>query len=95
MKSLAKVLRKHRKIYGLTQEEASKIIGINRPRYATYEEGRAEPGLSDLLLMVKNLGYDSVESFYGIKQQKSKILKAYYSSNAERRKIVNYILGIK
>ena len=86
MKSLAKVLRKHRKIYGLTQEEASKIIGINRPRYATYEEGRAEPGLSDLLLMVKNLGYDSVES---------KILKAYYSSNAEKRKIVNYILGIK
>lgn len=42
---IASNLKKMRKHFGWSQDRAAELIGIKRSRLASYEEGRAVPGL--------------------------------------------------
>ena len=42
------LLKEHRKIKGLTQYDASKIIGVARTTYADYENGKIQPPIDKI-----------------------------------------------
>lgn len=45
-KNLQSNIRKLRNRMGISQEKMAEKLGINRPRYSSYEEYRCEPNIS-------------------------------------------------
>lgn len=61
---IAQNLKKLRTEKGLTQDELSKLLNINRATYAHYETGRREPDLETLKILAKffNVTLDQLAS---------------------------------
>ena len=59
MEELGKALKLWRKSIGLTQEEVAARLGVDRPRYANWEQGRAIPPLETQLLLL-DLGMKAI-----------------------------------
>jgi DNA-binding XRE family transcriptional regulator len=53
VKPIHEILRELRAEMGMTQDEVAQAIGVNRPAYGAYEEGRAEPPFRCLLALAK------------------------------------------
>lgn len=90
-------LRKVRLSHEYTQEQVGDGIGIPRSRYGSYEENRAEPCVRTLHCLVQFYGYKTIEQLLGIEKKKgsvSPILEKYHSLTRDKKKIVDFILGI-
>jgi transcriptional regulator with XRE-family HTH domain len=93
------ILKQERLKRGLLQKEVAAIAKTPLKRYGSYEEGRAAPSLQTLVNLAEGYGYDSLDKFlFGRKEingRQNKLIDAYVSLPSEKRKIVDFILGIK
>lgn len=94
---IASKLKDLRKRRGCTQEYVAKAIGIGRPAYGSYEEGRAEPSIPVMLRLVKFYHLESIDHMLGEKftvadDDLNSIVKAYLRLRPEMRKVVDFIL---
>lgn len=100
-KTFTNNLRKIRDDMRLTQSEMSAVLGMNRPRYASYEEGRAEPSYEDLVIICRILKIKDVMAFIGgfeFKNEKvelSYLERKYLQASERDKKLIQLILGIQ
>jgi transcriptional regulator with XRE-family HTH domain len=97
---ISEILKGHRRRLGYSQSQMALLFEMARHRYASYEEDRARPGLEDLLIISRKLGYKSIDAFIGISESRAKptslpIEKAYITLPADKKKIVDFILQLK
>lgn len=52
------ILRRARKLSGLSQSEVARRAGVSQPVISAYERGRREPGLSMLVKLIDATGCD-------------------------------------
>jgi transcriptional regulator with XRE-family HTH domain len=73
-------------------------IGMKRGSYLAYEEGRATPPLEKLFSLSKLYGFRSIDELLGVSagtgNEVSEIANAYHCADAEKRKIVDFILNL-
>lgn len=100
-KTFTNNLRQIRKEMRLTQEEMSSLLGMNRSRYSSYEEGRAEPSYEDLIVICRILKIKDLMSFIGgfeFKNEKvelSDLERKYLQASERDKKLIQLILGIQ
>jgi len=54
------LLKHYRTAAGLTQRQVCDVLGVTNTAYAQYEQGVAEPTISQLEKMLAAMGYDGV-----------------------------------
>jgi len=86
--SIHENIKYFRKEAGLTQEQLSEKIGIKRSVIGAYEEGRAEPGVANLLLFADFFKV-SVDELIGNKLKKSSKKPAKSAENFDNLKILS------
>jgi transcriptional regulator with XRE-family HTH domain len=64
--NISGILRHRRAESGLGQKEVANLIGIPRPRYAKYEEGRATPSIITLRKLATLYGYQKIEDWINL-----------------------------
>lgn len=90
-------LRKVRSESQSTQQDIANALGIGLQRYQAYEQGRAEPSLETLMKLKDVYGFRTIDDLLTGKQYGggfSKIEKAYMKAGAEKRRIVDFVLGV-
>jgi transcriptional regulator with XRE-family HTH domain len=90
-------LRDLRKESGYSQLVVADAIGMKRPAYQAYEEGRAIPPLPAIMSLCSFYGFASIDEMLGITigaRNKNEVLDAYYHTDPEKRKIVDFILNL-
>lgn len=60
---LANNLKLARKRFKWSQEQAAKATGINRAKYASYEEGRANPPIDSLIKITRTFKIKDIDKF--------------------------------
>ena len=64
-KRLATMIRSAREAQSLTQDKLGELISVDQSMVGHYERGKGKPRLSTLYLLVRVLGLDVNELFYG------------------------------
>ncbi len=78
----------------LTQQRVADSVGVRRPAYQAYEEGRAVPPLDTLLRLSELYGYTSINELLGHQSAPvHPLMKKYLTLSLEKKKIVDFILG--
>lgn len=80
---LAENIKKIRESFGLTQDEVSKILNLERSTFAYYETGKTKPDIFTLMRLAEYLQIP-FESFY-TKDGGSKQLNKMHKSMMEER----------
>ena len=57
-------IKKYREMRGMTQDELSRLVGVDRVTIANWEAGRTEPKMSQVLRLAEALG-TTVEKIAG------------------------------
>ena len=57
-------IKKYRELRGMTQDELSRLVGVDRVTIANWEAGRTEPKMSQVLRLAEALG-TTVEKIAG------------------------------
>lgn len=89
-------LRELRKKHHFTMLQVANYIGKQQKAYQAYEEGRAEPSLASLIKLKEMYGFKSIDDLLSDKRPGpvSAIEKAYLKANLEKRRIVDFVLGV-
>src|SRR6185437_2480599 len=101
-------LKKAREFKGWTQEKAASIVGVSRPAFGAYEEGRAFPGVDTFIRLaeifhVKDLvGFVRNEKFdprcqaqrTEIPAEMSNLVDNYRAADIREKLAVNILLGL-
>ena len=90
-------LKDLRKEPGYSQQTVAEAIEIKRTAYQSYEDGRATPSVETLISLCILYGFKTINELLGISEpekKQDKMLDAYYSSDPEKRKIVDFILNL-
>jgi len=82
----------------LTQLKVATAINIKPKTYQAYEEGRGTPGIPTLIKLASFYGFHSIDILLGLEEfqqkEEQQLMQAYYSTEPEKRKIVDFILNL-
>jgi transcriptional regulator with XRE-family HTH domain len=94
--NIAQRLKDLRKQYAFSQANVADGIGMKRSSYQAYEEGRATPSLETYIRLCALYGFNTIDVLMGISEPKKQnlLLEAYYRTDPEKRKIVDFVLGL-
>jgi len=89
-------LKDLRKEHSFTAAKVSNGIGMKIGSYLAYEEGRAFPPIPTLINLCVFYGktFDELLGVVNKRNEQEKIVAAYYCSDTEKRKIVDFILNL-
>ena len=95
-KRLATMIRSAREAQSLTQDKLGELISVDQSMVGHYERGKGKPRLSTLYLLVRVLGLDVNELFYGESEKSNeqldeitRLVQQLDSDN--RQKVIDYI----
>lgn len=97
MKPISELIRirliELRKEANLPQWQVADFAKITKSAYASYEEGRAAPGIDTLLNFTKLYCLSGIdELIFGRREMKNNLVDRYRSLPIEKRKIVDFIM---
>lgn len=101
-------LRAVRRLKGWSQERAAEEIGVGRPAYASWEEGRAFPAETDLVKMshvflitdlagfIGNEHFDYIQQIHKFPEaaRMGQLIEKYQQAGIREKLAVNILLGL-
>lgn len=94
---IAQRLKEFRRLRRLTQVQVADAVGVGRPAYGSYEEGRAEPPIPVMFRLVKFYNLQSIDHLLGEvnceMNETHPVLQSYFQLKPELRQVVDFILN--